>query len=89
MTRPHPHDSVFGPQLDLFSELAAELYVDDRIDGSGRELSGGLRRLAISVIVDDQGSVSAYERRGEMLTFGRVERKVERTPPPSGGTEDA
>ena len=32
----HPHDSVFGDQLFLGSELASELYVDEVLDGAGR-----------------------------------------------------
>ncbi len=36
MIESHPHDSLFGAQLFLGSELAAELYVDEVLDGRGR-----------------------------------------------------
>ena len=46
----------------LNSERMSELYVDEQVDGSGHPLhvsEGGLTRLAVSVIVDRHGRVTA------------------------------
>jgi len=44
--------------LDMESELAAELYVDDRVDGQGMPIAGGLTRVAFCVRLDKVGSAS-------------------------------
>ena len=55
----HPHDQTFGRQLFLGSEVAAEFYVDEVLDGAGNPL-----------YVDSMVSVSAVPDRPTTLWPG-------------------
>ena len=71
--------------LDLESELASELYIDEVVDGGGRLLGlrGLLRGLRRFVTLDSVGSVSAVDRdRGPTAEQDGCEGGLPLEPPP-------